>query len=280
MGRSARVSLGVVIVSVVVVLGYLEGHVVFRSLQRALLFPTYAVRVPSEPNTLPEEGEQLWLEKNGARIEAWLLPPTARDSNGEDRQHPAVIFGHGNAESIDDWPRELEWYRRRGFYVLLPEYRGYGRSTGKPGEAQITSDLVDFYDRLVAKSAVDGESIVFHGRSLGGGAVCQLLEHRPARALILQSTFTSIDAIAWRHYFAPGFLVTDHFDNLEVISEVEIPVLILHGKRDELIPHSHGRKLHRAASNSRFVSLARCGHNCPTPWSEVGEFLADQSLIE
>ena len=104
-----------------------------------------------------------------------------------------------------------------------------------------------------------------------GGAACQLARSRPISGLILESTFTSLRSMASRIGF-PGFLVLDPFDNLEVVSTLDIPVLVIHGERDDLIPISHGEALAEAAG----VPLQRlpCGHNdCPRPWQQIQKFL-------
>ena len=90
--------------------------------------------------------------------------------------------------------------------VLLPEYRGYGRSAGSPSQRAITEDLIAFYDLLARRPEVDAQRVVFHGRSLGGGAVCDLARHRKPAAVILMSTFTSMKRMAPR-YLVPGFMV-------------------------------------------------------------------------
>ena len=151
---------------------------------------------------------------------------------------------------------------------MLPEYRGYGRSSGSPTQAGITEDLVRFYDMLAAREEVDEKKIVFHGRSLGGAVVCSLAAQRPAAGLILQSTFTRFTDMT-AQYFVPSFLVLDPFDSLGVVGRFEGPVLVIHGRRDQLIPHSHGELLAQTASRGRLVSYD-CGHNdCPLDWDAM-----------
>src|SRR5699024_1012438 len=133
--------------------------------------------------------ERLWIDSDEGAVEAWFLPG---DDVEPARPGPAILFTHGNAELIDHWPDALARYRRLGVSVVLPEYRGYGRSAGSPSEAAIAQDLRALHALLSADPRVDASRIVYHGRSLGGGAVCTLLDAHPPRALILESTFTSI----------------------------------------------------------------------------------------
>jgi hypothetical protein len=105
------------------------------------------------------------------------------------------------------------------------------------------------------------------GRSLGGGAVCALAAERPSAALILLSTFSSVRACA-SSFFVPGFLVLDPFDNRRVVGSYSQPVLVMHGTRDNLIPHSQGVALARAARLGKMISYD-CHHNdCPPSWQK------------
>ena len=98
------------------------------------------------------------------------------------------------------------------------------------------------YDKLAARPDVDPARIVFFGRSLGGGAVCDLAAKRPAAALILMSCFTSVRSFAIR-YLAPSFLIRDPFDNLAVVRDFSGPVLVIHGDADTIVPFQFGQRL-------------------------------------
>jgi len=162
------------------------------------------------------------------------------------------------------------------------EYPGYGRSAGSPSQKSITQTFLAAYDALSNRKDVDPSRIILFGRSLGGGAVCALAARRPSAALILMSTFTSARAFAKR-YLAPSFLVRDPFDNLAVVKNYPAPVLILHGRRDTVIPFSHGVELHRAARQGTLIAY-EAGHNdCPPDWKvfwrHVRSFLRENKII-
>ena len=147
----------------------------------------------------------------------------------------------------------------------------------------MAQDMRRFYDLLVARDDVDPSRIVFHGRSMGGGAVCALARQRKPAAMILMSTFTSIRGMA-RRYLVPGFLVRDPLDNLEVVRGLERPLLILHGERDSLVPHEHAVQLNQAAPSSRLISYPLADHNdCPPDWNdfwaEVEPFLRGAGVL-
>lgn len=248
-------------------------------LQRWILFPS-SLAVPHRHAGKGVRGlERLWRDTEAGRVEAWFLPA---DGASASNPVPAVIFAHGNAELIEFWPATLEPYRRLGMSVLLPEYRGYGRSAGKPSEATLADDFTWFYDQLAARPDVDPKRIVYHGRSLGGGAVCALAAKRPPAAMILQSTFSSIVEIA-RRYFVPKSLVVDPFDNVAVIKNLTAPLMIVHGTEDRLIPVSHAHALIAAQPKAQLI-LYNADHNdCPPDWDalfeEITAFLTRNQVL-
>jgi len=243
--------------------------VVAWPLQRRLVFPRAALCAPDPPTVSIAGLERLWLETEAGRVEAWLMPGAGRSARSPG---PAVIFAHGNAETIDDWAATLRPYVWRGVSVLIPEYRGYGRSAGSPSQAAITDDFIRFHDLLAARDEVDLRRIVFHGRSLGGGVACALAAQRRPAALVLTSTFTSVAALAAR-VGVPRFMVRDPFDNLGFLRGHEGPVLLLHGRHDTVIPFRHGEALQRAAKDARLVAVDS-DHNdfpmeSPLVWREI-----------
>lgn len=227
-------------------------------IQRQIMFPR--AMVTAEGNADRSGGRSVWLSTSGGQVEAWFLPPLGDDAGDP---APVILFAHGNAEVIDDWPLAFEGFRKAGLAVLLVEYPGYGRSEGEPSQATITETMLAAFGWLLARpEEIDPTRIVFMGRSLGGGAVCQLAARRGPAALILTSTFTSARWFA-KGYLAPSWLVRDPFDNLAVVSSLERPLLIVHGRRDELIPFHHAEILAAAAPMGRLLPL-ECGHNdCP-----------------
>lgn len=239
--------------------------------QRSMLFPRgYA----SAPHAMPVGGREVWIDSPEGKVEAWFLPGEGVTPG---KPGPAVLFAHGNGEIVGDDTDILDGYRALGVSVLACEYRGYGRSAGSPSKDAIGEDFVKFYDALVKMPEVDSKRVVFHGRSLGGGAVCALSELRPPAALVLESTFTSVRSMAGRMGL-PGFLMRDPFDNEAAVARFDGPVLVLHGTEDRVVPFQQGQALARAAQHSTFVEY-KCGHNDLPPdpaayWFEIAVFLA------
>lgn len=248
-------------------------------IQRQMIFPRGLIG--SAPVTLPDNLaiEITWLTIPGGAVESWYIPARGVSANGPG---PALIFAHGNTERIDVCAAELLPFTALGIGVLLVEYPGYGRSTGTPSQKSITAAFVAAYDMLAARPDVDPSKIILYGRSLGGGAVCALAAKRPAAALILASTFTGIRAMASR-YLVPGFMVRDPFDNLVVLRAFNGPVLIVHGRHDDIIPFHHGTALQKTARRAKLLAY-ECGHNdCPPDaerfWRDIVTFLREAGVI-
>lgn len=224
--------------------------------------------------------ERWWHESPQGPVEAWFIPGRGVS---ERTPGPVVVYAHGNAEVIDYLPYLLRPYLSAGVSVFLPEYRGYGRSAGTPSQRGITRDMIELRQRLLTRAEVDSSRLVYHGVSLGGGVLAQLANPHPPSALILQSTFTSISDIAWNLFRAPSFAITDKYDSMSALARLDAPTLILHGRRDELVPYSHGLRLHHRIPKSQLVSCD-AGHNDLEHsdidyWEAVLGFLQAQRML-
>ncbi|MGO8703722.1 MAG: alpha/beta hydrolase [Candidatus Brocadiia bacterium] len=220
------------------------------------------------------------IEPRG-KVVAWFFPAaSARPTSPA----PVVIYFHGNAEVISQCGRVVREYQARGCSVLLPEYRGYGGCAGEPSQKAIVEDAVFFYDEIVKRADVDKARIVVQGRSLGGGVAAQLASRRKPAALILESSFTSLAVMAHK-FLMPEFMVKHPFRTDRVLAELDVPVLIFHGVRDDVVPVEHGRKLHEIARRSVYVEYD-CGHNDfpgagneANYEAEITNFLAQAGII-
>jgi pimeloyl-ACP methyl ester carboxylesterase len=247
-------------------------------IERLVLFPGTMMGAPAR---LPDVRglERIAVAIPEGEVEAFFLP--AFDVPRGERR-PVVLFAHGNGEIIDEWAEVLEPYRAMGVGVLLPEYRGYGRSAGTPSEAAIVDDFCKFYDELLRRPDVDAARIVLHGRSLGGGAVCALARQRTAAGLVLESTFTSVADVA-RRWLVPRSMLSNRFDNDSAVREFAHPILILHGRHDRVIPYSHAEALARVARGAKLVTYD-CDHNDMRRetgefWSEIRAYLESVGVL-
>ena len=154
-----------------------------------------------------------------------------------------ILYSHGNAEDIGDIEGVLRQFHARGFSILAYDYSGYGTSQGRPSEASSYTNIFAVYEYLRQELRIPAGQILVFGRSLGGGPSTELAGRQAVGGLILESAFTSASRVMTRIKIFPF----DKFDNLKKLAFVSCPVLVVHGKRDEVIPFWHGEKLYQKA---------------------------------
>jgi fermentation-respiration switch protein FrsA (DUF1100 family) len=249
-------------------------------LQDWMLFPANLAPAPAAQR-YSATTEELRLDiDGGGQVVAWFIPALSPPTIPV----PLVVYFHGNAEIIDyQWP-VIEGYQRMGCSILLPEYRGYGRAAGEPSEHAIVADSVRFLDLVLQRSDVDRRRVILHGRSLGGGVAAGVATQRPPQAMILESTFASVAAMASR-YLVPSCLVKNKFHVDRVVETLDVPLLLFHGTNDDIIPVKHGRKLRELARRGTYVEYD-CRHNDfpgagneEAYWGEIAGFLRREGIV-
>ena len=192
---------------------------------------------------------------DGVQLSAWYVPGAA--SRG------VVLFSHGNGGNISYNLPYVEILHRVGLSTFIYDYRGYGRSKGKPTEEGTYNDAAGAWQYLTKNREVPAGQILLYGQSLGGPIAAKLATEKTPAALILDSTFTSFVDIAGYHYpFLPvRWLARFEYNTLEHVKAVRCPVLVIHSTDDEIAPFSQGVALFEAAPEpKRFIKL-RGGHN-------------------
>jgi pimeloyl-ACP methyl ester carboxylesterase len=252
----------------VIGLGYSAAVVVAWRIQRQIVWPMSAEERVDRP--APPGAEVITVGGADTPVEGWYFAaPNASTRNPS----PAVVFFHGNNEVMDHCLEYAETYPAWGSGLLLVEYRGYGASGGSPTRDGIRADMVAFVDRLASRPEVDAARIVYHGRSIGGAVAADLALERPPAALILVSTFTSLEVMFWR-YGVPGFVVADRYRTEDALRSLDLPTLIIHGRRDNIIPVADGRELGRSGDRTRYVELDS-NHDIPPDWETFADLLSD-----
>ena len=192
---------------------------------------------------------------DGERLHGWFVA-----SERHRRGH--VLFCHGNGGNIGDRLYQASLLATVGFDILLFDYRGYGRSSGRPSEEGTYRDARAAREVLLRQEQVTDSRVIYLGESLGGAVALALALDAPALGLVLQSTFSSVRDMAREHYRLPGFLVPDAYPNRARVKKLRSPLLILHGERDEIVPARHGRALFDAAPEPKSLRLfPGLGHN-------------------
>lgn len=178
-----------------------------------------------------------------------------------------VLFMHGNAGNIASRADTLAILNQRHrLSVLAFDYRGYGRSEGKPSERGILQDARAARAWLARRTGVAEQDIVLMGRSLGGGVAVDLAANDGARGLVLASTFTSLPDVGAHHFrwLPTNMLMSLRLDSLSKIKQYRGPLLQSHGDADRVIPYELGVRLFEAAPGpKRFVTIPNGDHNDP-----------------
>jgi len=195
-------------------------------------------------------GQLLHLSSENQRITALYLPnPNARFT---------LLFSHGNAEDLGETIFFLQTFYDAGFSVMAYDYRGYGTSSGKPSEQGVYEDVDAAYDYLTKQLHEPPSRIISMGRSLGCGAAIHLAARRPVAGLIVEAPFLSAFRVLTRVRVLPW----DKFNNARDIRDVHVPVLIVHGRNDQIVPFWHGEKLFEKANEPKtFLPIDGAGHN-------------------
>jgi hypothetical protein len=240
-------------------------------LQRKLqYFPGAQARTPESVGLTGVEPVKI-TTPDGETLLAWHAPAPAGQ--------PTLLYLHGNGGGISDRPLKYAAFKQAGFGVLALSYRGYEGSTGSPSEQGLVSDATAAYDWLAGRGA---DRILLLGESLGSGVAVQLAAKRKVKALVLEAPFASaVDIGAKAYWFLPvRLLMKDQYRSIDYIAHVKAPLLVLHGKRDGIVPFEQGRRLFEAANQPKqFVSLDKMGHELigeASLWQREIEFFRQQ----
>jgi len=269
-------------VPILLLLAYLAWLFLLYLYQDRMLFPIGFIPPPDQ-NPDVSGGEVLHIPLHGGgQVEGWYFPLSDASTRNP---APLAVYFHGNAELIDHNLGIVAAYHRLGLSVFLQEYRGYGRSAGKPSQKAILADAIRFRDLLAKRPEVDDARIIYHGRSLGGAVAAALAREQTPAALILDATFTSLRSMA-KKYGAPGVFLRNPFRTDAALATLTIPIIIFHGARDRVVPVSHGRALARIAPHAEFYEYP-CGHNdfpgaenYDDHWNKIARFLVAAGIIK
>ena len=198
---------------------------------------------------------------DGVSLHGWFV---RRHSEVPEEAPYTLLFFHGNAGNITHRLENVAYLIQSGIQVFIFDYRGYGKSRGRPHEDGLYRDALAAYDYVVSRPEVDAEKIVLFGRSLGGAVAVQLATQRACDKLILESTLTSATEMAGMLFsgLPVKMLVRSRFDSLGAIAALQMPILVIHGTEDEVIPFELGQRLFAAANAPKYwYAIDRAGHN-------------------
>lgn len=225
-------------------------------IRRFLYYPErLPIDAPLPPHALG--AQEVFLDAaDGNRIHALHWPaPQGR---------PTLLFLHGNAQTVFDWALVRQDLAPLDCGLLLPDYPGYGKSTGRPSEASLYAAGHAAMSWLAARGVPPSRTILF-GKSLGGGVAGEIARDAPVLGVVLESTFRSIPSVARR--LIPvipvgGLFRGELYDTASKIASIPSPILIIHGTADGLIPIDEGRALYDLAREpKRLWQVPGAGHN-------------------
>lgn len=233
----------------------------------------------------PEERGLRYEEVNfssgdGTRLYGWFIPARGR-------RHGTIAYFHGNTKNVSGHLRYVEWLPDHGYDVFLFDYRGYGRSAGNPAPQGVHDDCVAALGYLRGRTDVDQQRLVVFGQSLGGNYALSALADVPRqgiRAAVIEGAFASHREIAkdkiagypmpeGARSWLVDFLVGDRYDAIGALKRIDdIPLLLIHGSDDDVVPYRHAQLLYAAAQGQRQLWTVTGGRHLDTfvyrqdPW--------------
>lgn len=248
----------------IVLLVYLGVCVLLVSLERFLVYPAPpAADGDWAPQNRIANFEDVWFEsEDGTKLHGWYI------------EHPAakaqLLFCHGNGEHLGyltDWLSGLSNTLEVSIFAF--DYRGYGKSEGKPFEDGLLADGEAAQRWLATRAQIQPQDVVLYGRSLGGGVVVYLASKLGARALIPERTFHSMVEIGAAQYpwIPVRWLMRNRYPSSQRIAQYDGHLLQVHGTVDRLIPLASARALFDAcpSAEKQFIEVRGMGHNDPAP---------------
>lgn len=227
-------------------------------LEQQMMYP--ATKYPKGNWNPPALGD--WIHdvkitsEDGVKLHGWWAPRQDTDRT--------LIWYHGNGGNLSFRIQGVKMLYQLGIQVLILDYRGYGKSDGTPSEHGLYNDGLAAYKFVRNEQNVPPDQLFLFGRSLGSAVATKIAVQKPEAGVILVSSFTSIADMAQHMFPLPfvQYLTWTDYDSETRIKEIEAPLLMLHGSRDQIVPLELGKKLFQQANEPKnFVLLEGAGHN-------------------
>ncbi|HWA03870.1 MAG TPA: alpha/beta hydrolase [Rhizomicrobium sp.] len=238
-----------ILLSGALLIAYLAVFALLLFYQRSLLFFGGRLEAPRDPSYQAVTIK----EADGITLKAWKA--------GASKPHaPIIVFFYGNAGAISDFQSIGEALRDEGYGIVLASYRGYDGNPGVPTEDGLMNDA-----RAILKSLpADHGPIILWGQSLGSGVAARMASEGRGDALILQSPYTAVVDVAARRFpiYPVRWVMRDRFNTFALVPKIRMPVLIVHGTKDDVVPFDMGETLaQRFGAEATFVAIPNRGHN-------------------
>lgn len=241
--------------------GYILVVIIMMFLENTLVYKLETAADHWEDPPDPAIEELNFPSTDGTTIHGWYLPQ--QDSTS------AMLLCHGNGGNISYRGKSLLRFREHlGCSVLIFDYPGYGKSTGKPTEEGCYKSGEAAIKWLKEKKGIQAENVILYGESLGGGVAIELAKRAPCKAVVLLKTFTSLPDTAQRMYrwLPVRWLMRNRFDSLSKIRNIHRPIFISSDRNDQLVPFEMGERLFETANEPKeFFPLNGEGHGDRVP---------------
>lgn len=225
-------------------LRYIERHTLFYPTKEVASFPDRANL---------EFQEVFFKTADHVTLNGWYVPSKGATTT--------ILFCHGNAGNISHRIEKLKFFHALGYNVFIFDYRGYGRSEGRPSEKGFYNDAKAAYEWLLTRG-IPNSQIIGYGESIGGAVMIDLASKEVMKAIILDSTLTSVkDLITHAYPFVPYWVFSSRFDSESKIKSIKVPKLIIHSQNDEIIPFAAGKKLYEISPGPKDFCPIHGGHN-------------------
>ncbi len=220
---------------------------------RSVYFPTKEIEFT--PRVIGLSYEDIYLDtEDGAKLNAWLIPAGGSEYT--------ILFCHGNGGNISHRLEKILILNQLGLDVFIFDYRGYGKSSGRPSERGLYRDAHAVHNYLISEKRILPERVILYGESLGGAVAVDLAAKKSVRALIIESAFTSAKDMAKAIYpFLPAFFISYKFNTLANVKHIDAPKLIIHSRNDEIVPFRQSIKLLQASPEPKKHLVLMGSHN-------------------
>lgn len=226
--------------------------------ERFIFYPSSRIEATPREIGLPFE-DISFSTSDGVRLNGWFVPSPGSGMT--------LLWSHGNAGNIGHRVENIKLLHEKvGINIFIFDYRGYGRSEGGVSEEGTYRDAAAALHYLRSRNDLDPKRIVLFGRSLGAAVAAELATREDCLALILETPFVSIREMARTAFplLPIGPFLRIRYDVLEKIKKIKVPLLVLHGDRDEVVPFSQGRKVFEEAPGPKEFYTIHGGHHNDT----------------
>ena len=227
---------------------YILLIIVLFFFQRNLLYhPSVDNYLKDNSGTEPSEIEKVKVTtKDKIDLIGWFY-------NKDIEKFKTIVFFHGNAGSLNNRTYKLNHFKDLDVNFLIIAWRGFSGNKGKPNEIGLYEDARSAINWLNMKGMQD-KNIILYGESLGTAVVVEIAQNKKYAGIILESPFTSMVNIGKKHYpfFPVSFLLKDKYESYKKINKISVPVLIMHGKVDKIVPYDMGKKMFELANDPKF----------------------------